>query len=157
MIVSPDHHLYTTEGVYHWTPERVKAAWATAGEQFHRALSWPVKPSKVVLLAGLPGAGKSTWLSDQADEDVLYFDATFAEARWRKPWIEAARDAGIPVEIVWVDTPLDVCIERQSFRSEDRRVPIKTLRSMHHRITSSPPSEDEGATITVVSGHREIT
>ena len=90
MIVSPDHHLYLPDGTYHWTPDRVKAAWATAGSLFHQALSWPVKPEAVVLMVGVPASGKSTWLSENEDERALYFDATFALPQWRKPWIASA-------------------------------------------------------------------
>ncbi len=150
MIVSPDHHLYLPDGTYHWTPDRVKAAWATAGSLFHQALSWPVKPDAIVLLMGVPAAGKSTWLSEHEDERVLYFDATFALPQWREPWIASATEAGVPAEIVWLDTPLEVCIERNAARPADRRVPEDTMRAMHAKIMSSPPTEAEGATITTI-------
>ena len=151
MIVSPDHHLYLPDGTYHWTPDRVKQAWATAGSLFHQALAWPVKPDAVVLLMGVPAAGKSTWLSEHEDERVLYFDATFDLPWKRKPWIASATKAGVPVEIVWLDTPLEVCIERNATRPECRRVPLFVMRAMHAKILSSPPTEAEGATITIIT------
>lgn len=149
MIVSPDSFLILDDGTYHWTVPRVKQAWADAKTAFDRALGTGAF-TKVVLLMGVPAAGKSTWLSENARPDVLHFDATFAEARWREPWIKAARAAGVPVEVVWLDTPLAVCIERNARRSEDRMVPEATMRAMHSKITSQPPAEAEGATITRV-------
>ena len=146
MIVSPDSFLYTPDGTYLWSVARVKQAWADAKVSFDRALGTGAF-TKVVLLMGVPAAGKSTWLSENARPDVLHFDATFALPQWREPWIKAARAAGVPVEIVWLDTPLTVCIERNAARSADRMVPEDTMRAMHSKITSSPPTEVEGATI----------
>jgi len=149
MIVSPDAHLYTEDGKYHWTPERLKEAWGRSREAFTGHLQWG-NPSKVVLLMGVPAAGKSTWLAEHMRAGVLYFDATFALPEWREPWIKQATVEGVPVEIVWLDTPLAVCIERNATRSEDRRVPEATMRAMHSNIMSSPPSEAEGVTITII-------
>ncbi len=151
MIVSPDHHLLTADGVYHWTPERVKSAWQKAKTQFKSALGWPIKPDKVVLLMGIPASGKSTWLTHHEDERVLYFDACFDLPWKRKPYIDMAHSVGVPVEVVWLDTPLEVCLERNAARSEDRRVPEDILRAMCRKIQSSPPTKDEGVTLMRVT------
>lgn len=148
-IVSPDSFLYRPDGTYHWTVPRVKQAWADAKAAFHRTLA-SGHASKVVLLMGVPAAGKTTWLSENREAGVLYFDATFDLPWKREPWITAARDAGLEVEVVWVDTPVEVCIERNAARSEDRRVPEEVVRAMHAKILSSPPSGREGATVTRV-------
>jgi predicted kinase len=150
MIVSPDAYLYTEDGKYHWTSDRVKAAWDRSREAFAGHLAWG-NPSKVVLLMGVPAAGKSTWLAEHERAGVLYFDATLDLPWKREPWIKQATEAGVPVEIVWLDTPLEVCIERNATRSEDRRVPVEVLRAMHDKILSAPPSEAEGATLTTVN------
>ena len=149
MIVSPDHHLITPDGKYVWTVSRVKEAWDSAKEQYTQALLWPIKPDKVVLFVGAPGSGKSFWLAQREDERVLYFDATFDLPFKREPYIRLARMAGVPVEIVWLDTPLEVCIERNAGRSEDRSVPEDVIRATHDKIQSAPPSESEGVTVTV--------
>jgi predicted kinase len=149
MIVSPDHHLFDADGKYVWTVSRVKEAWDSAKEQYTQALLWPIKPDKVVLFVGTPASGKSFWLSQREDERVLYFDACFDLPFKREPYIRLARMAGVPVEIVWLDTPLEVCIERNAERSEDRRVPEDVIRAMHDKIQSAPPSESEGVTVTV--------
>ena len=149
MIVSPDTYLYTEDGKYHWTPERVQEAWDRSREAFDGHLQWG-NPSKVVLLMGVPGAGKSTWLAEHMMAGVLYFDATFDLPWKREPWIKKALAADLPlgVEIVWFDIPLAVCIARNALRAEDRRVPEAIIRATHDKIMSSPPTEAEGATIT---------
>jgi predicted kinase len=156
MIVSPDHHLIDADGKYVWTPTRVLEAWASAKEQFTQALQWPIKPDKVVLFVGTPASGKSFWLDQREDERVLYFDATFDLPFKRKPYIRLAREAGVPVEIVWLDTPLEVCIERNAQRPVGRQVPEDVVRAMHDKIQSSPPSESEGVTVTVARAIEDV-
>jgi predicted kinase len=151
MIISPDTYLYTKGGKYHWTPERVKGAWDRSREAFDLGLQWG-NPSKVVLLMGVPASGKSNWLAEHMMAGVLYFDATFDLPWKREPWIKKALAADLPlgVEIVWLDAPLEVCIARNTARSEDRQVPEAIIRAMHDKILSSPPTEAEGATITII-------
>lgn len=147
MIISPDNHMYLPDGKYHWTHDRVMRAWATAGSLFHQALAWPVKPDAVVLMVGIPASGKSTWLAENANDRNLYFDATFDLPWKREPWIASATAVGVPVQIVWIDTPLEVCLERNARRPEDRRVPEDVIRNMHDKILSAPPSGNENATL----------
>jgi len=144
VIISPDSYLFTEDGTYLWSVPRVKAAWNSARTEFQRVLSWPVKPSKVVLLMGMPASGKSTWLAEHEDETVLYFDACLDLPWKREPFIKQARAMGISVEVVWFCTPLEVCIERNAARSPDRQVPADVIRAMARKIASSPPTEGEG-------------
>ena len=148
MIISPDSFLYLPDGTYHWTPSRVKKAWEDTRSLFRKALQWPVKPDAVVLMVGIPASGKSTWLAENADDRNLYVDATFDLPWKRKPWIAKARAAGVPVQIVWFDTPLDVCIERNALRTEDRRIPEDVVKAMHAKIMSAPPTDNENAVVT---------
>jgi predicted kinase len=149
MIISPDHHLFV-DGVYVWSLPRVIEAWDKTRAEFDRIMTWPVKPSKLVLLMGPPAAGKSTWLTEHEDETVLYVDATFDLPWKRAPWIEKATAHGIPVEVVWFRTDIEVCVERNSHRSSDRAVPEDVLRAMGDKIASSPPSESEGFSLVEV-------
>ena len=151
MIISPDSFLYDEGGTYVWSVERVKAAWESAKKRYKTVLGWPIKPEKVVLMVGAPASGKSTWLSRNANERVLYFDATFDLPWKRRPYIDIAHSIGVPVEIVWLHTPLEVCIERNAARSEDRRVPVEVVEAMYHKILSAPPDEKEGVALAVVT------
>jgi predicted kinase len=59
----------------------------------------------------------------------------------RAPLVAAARAAGIPVRAVWVDTPVEVCVERNEAREGRARVPLKGLLGTRGRLV--PPSRDE--------------
>ena len=150
MVISPDSLLYTPEGRYYWTVPRVKQAWADSKQEYARCLASGTF-TRVVLLMGIPAAGKSTWLAANHEDDVLYFDAMFDLPFKREPYIRLARAAGVPVEIVWLDTPLSVCIERNTARAEDRRVPEAVLRATQSKIADKPPTEAEGATVTRIT------
>lgn len=147
MIISPDTYLYTKDGKYVWSVSRVTAAWDSARAAARRALfEFPVaeRPDKLVLLMGVPAAGKTTWLREHEDERCLYIDATFDLPWKRKPWIEMAREAGVPITLVYFQTPLDVCLERNAQRSSDRQVPEDVVRAMWAKMASSPPVLEEG-------------
>jgi predicted kinase len=141
MIFSPDNHLYDLRGRYHWTPRRAKAAWQRTWAALEDYLRWCPEPKKVVILMGAPGSGKSTWLRQNREHGVLYFDACF-DLDWkranatRRVW---AVRPGCPVECVWLDTPKHVCKERNATRPADRRVPDEAIDKMHRYITERPP------------------
>lgn len=81
MIVNPDSFLYDESGTYVWSVERVKAAWAEAKKAW--AFYLELQPKRAVLLMGMPGSGKSTWLAANQRPNVVYFDATFDSA-WKR-------------------------------------------------------------------------
>lgn len=146
MILSPDHLMYTSEGEYAWTEARCAAAWKEISEKFNSSVG---SYYRAVLLVGVPGAGKSTWLQKNAQGGTLYVDATFAKRGHRAPFIHAARRANVPCEAVWIDTPLEVCLQRNSQRSPDRVIPH--LESFHKNLLEEPPSIQEGfSKVTIV-------
>ena len=50
--------------------------------------------------------------------------------------------AGVPVRVVWVDTPLEVCLTRNAVRPQERRVPPVGIHAALARF--EPPSVEEG-------------
>lgn len=138
MIISPDSYLWTPEGKYLWTPERVSGAWAEANKEFSETLK-SGRYGRVVLVMGSPGSGKTTWLSQNFKPGVLYFEAVFKNAFTREPYLSRARCFGIYPEVVWVDSHLEVCLQRNSMRSPDRKVPEDLLRGMWETIREFPP------------------
>jgi predicted kinase len=60
----------------------------------------------------------------------------------RAPLVALARAAGVPARAVWVDTPLEVCRERNAARPESRRVPEVGLHAALARFRA--PTTDEG-------------
>lgn len=152
-VISPDHHLTDPEtGLYRWTVERVRDAWVRSTAELDGALA-AGGVSKVVLMVGIPASGKTTWLKRNAERGVVYFDATFKDARARRPIIGITRRYGVPVEAVVMATPLEEAVRRNETRTPDRRVPVDVIRRMYSDLTGGGmPTRDEGFVhVTVVS------
>jgi predicted kinase len=60
----------------------------------------------------------------------------------RAPLIAAARDAGVPVRAVWMDTPAELCLARNEMREGRARVPLQGLLATRGRFV--PPTTAEG-------------
>ena len=160
LIVSPDSHVldsqlmlpfqgYPTQE-YKWTPARAKAAWDEAYAELRDIVTWD-EVEELVLLCGIPGAGKSTWLSQNAREGVVYFDATFTNKRARRPVIQIGKDAGVKVSIQVINTPFETCVERNNTRTADRQVPPDVMERMRDSLKKEFPTSWEGVTVTADS------
>jgi predicted kinase len=69
-------------------------------------------------------------------------DNTNPSPQERAPLVALARAAGVPVRAVWLDTPLQVCLDRNEARTGRARVPLVGVHATRSRL--SPPSVDEG-------------
>jgi hypothetical protein len=141
LVVCPDDFRTSPEGVYGYENDMGLVGWRMAIDAFMRLLP---EVGEARALAGAPGAGKSTWLRRKAVSGVLYFDATLSRRSSRREIVGAARVASRPIDCVYLDTDLDVCLERNRHRTPDRRVPEEALRRHHHRLTTCPPAVEEG-------------
>ena len=140
-IVSPDTHLINEAGQYEWSVPRVQKAWDMARAHLRAVLP---NAERLVLMVGVPGAGKSTWLAAHGEPGAVYFDATLCGDRARAEFVTLARSMGKPVEVVWLDTPLAVCLARNAARTPDRRVPEAEVRKMADKLSRFPPHVREG-------------
>lgn len=147
-VVSPDAFLLDESGRYRWTAERCVAAWNRAYEALDRELP---AARKLVLMVGLPGAGKTTWLQDRNGEGIVYFDATLTRREDREALVARAHQVGVEVEAVVLLTPLAECIRRNGQRPADRQVPWDSLSRMADQLKANPVSTSEGfAKVTIV-------
>lgn len=150
MILSPDNLLITPEGVYLHTPDRLLWAWREVMRLAQEARS---QHNEITLLCGVAGAGKSTWLAQNARPDALYLDVTNGRRKDRIETVQNLREMGYVVHIIYVKTSLKTCLDRQANRAESRRVPEKRIQSMYHSLRAYPPVMEEGyQTIQEVSG-----
>ena len=81
-------------------------------------------------------------LIEQGQLAGAIYDATNARRRDRREALSAFRTLGFgPIEAVWLDTPLAVCLLRNRGRS--RQVPIDVIERMHRQLTDAPPTRSE--------------
>jgi predicted kinase len=117
ILFNPDRLLIDTEGKYLWNPSRSAFAWAS---EYQRLGKW--------LSCGAEGLG--------------VFDATLVNGEKRAPLLHIAKGYGLEVKAIFLDTPWEVCVERNNARTPDRRVPQKTMEFMRNNLR--PPEESEG-------------
>ena len=77
-----------------------------------------------------------------AEGRSVVVDNTNAAPEDRAPLVLAAREAGVGVRAVWLDTPLPVCAARNDAREGRGRVPAAGLYGTAARFV--PPSTAEG-------------
>lgn len=148
MIISPDTFRYGDDGKYVSTSEASTAAWEKSFQALLGAFQVPV--TSLVLMVGLPGAGKTTWLerepyaSGLGPQQDVYFDATLTRRVEREPLLQMAAQYKVPVRAVVFLTPLQVCLTRNWARSEDRRVPYPVIARMHENMRNEPVVLEEG-------------
>jgi hypothetical protein len=143
LVVSQDGFRVDEEGVYRHLQDLESDIKSQAKQVFREALEQP-GVQKAVLLVGVPGSGKSTWLAHNKEPNVLYLDATLTVAKTRRKFVLVATEIGKPIEAVVMNTPLHLCEERNSKRPDDRRVPEETIWEMAAQLHKERPSIIEG-------------
>lgn len=106
-VLSTDSYRYR-DGTYEYSPE--------TNAEFHRKCQ------------------KACVEEMQFGTEVIFIDNTNI-TRWQaEPYIQLARIYDYAVQAIRVDVDVEVAIERQLDRSEDRRVPEHVIRSMHEQM-----------------------
>lgn len=137
--------------------------------------------NKLILLTGLPGSGKSTFVKNNIDNSIIVIcaddfrkvitgqnffinaeefvwasvktavrvlinshsillDETGLSVSSRKQWINIAKEAGVPIVSIFIDTPFEECVTRNN--SRERKVPQDVMDYMKEILIS--PSVEEG-------------
>ncbi|WP_035059946.1 AAA family ATPase [Andreprevotia chitinilytica] len=152
--INPDDYLLTPTGRI-WSAERGKAAWESAYAALEAELQSIGSPATLYVVCGIQGAGKSTWIREEGSllpAPAVFFDAALPAKIHRERAISIARRFGIPVTIIWLNTPLDTALARNQSRPADEQVPEETIRLVHAKL--EPPALDEGvARVIEVHAH----
>ncbi len=78
----------------------------------------------------------------QQEKEAIY-DATNAQRRHRREAIALARSVGFTsLTGIWIDTPVQLCIERNQRRH--RQVPEDIIWRMSRQLNDAPPSVEDG-------------
>lgn len=143
MHINPDHFLETDQGRV-VTEDRNRTAWQQCYAALAREVAREGANSRVFVLVGPQGAGKSTWARSLARSDptAIIFDAILVKRVERAPILESVRKHAGKAMAIWFTTSLDDCISRNASRPQDERVPEQNIRNVHAAI--EPPTLEEG-------------
>jgi predicted kinase len=149
IYINPDSYLETDHGRV-FTAERNARAWKRAFSELAVAVG---TYKKLYVVVGIQGSGKTTWV--QANQPLLagsvVFDAALPGKKHRAKVLAIAEASGCSPVAIWVDTPLEVALQRNKFRASDERVPEAAIRNVFSIF--EPPSTNEGfIRVTKVSG-----
>jgi predicted kinase len=143
MHINPDNYLQTPAGRV-TTPERNKVAWDQCYEALEAAARQAGPSTRVYLLVGSQGSGKSTWARARSAEQSadIFFDAILVKRSERARVLEIVRPFELGTIAVWFQTPLQSCLARNALRPEDEVVSEQAIRNVFAAL--EPPSIEEG-------------
>lgn len=143
--INPDHFLQTAQGRV-VTSERNRLAWQQCYNLLNTALAQACNETKLHILIGAQGSGKSTWVKQyqalNPSKPYLFFDAILVKHSERQPIIETAQQYQVECIAVWIQTPLAICIAQNRQRPDDERVPEQAIRNVYAAL--QPPMLEEG-------------
>jgi len=132
------------------------------------------KEKEVVIMVGYPASGKSTiarglgyhvvdgdklksvpaMIKDAkkhiADTSVV-FDSTAGTKEKRAAYVNFAKELGLPVRVFWVQTSIDVSMERNKQRASTGGPKVPDIAFYVYRKRFEIPSEDEGFKLVKIS------
>ncbi|WP_421549612.1 AAA family ATPase [Pseudomonas sp. QD4] len=149
MHINPDHFLQTEKGRI-INAELNRLAWQKAHLVLSETLLVTPKPSRLYLLIGAQGAGKSTWAKSTllVEPGAVIFDAILVQCCGRESLIQAAKKHGVDVVATWFTTSLEDCLARNQLRPNDEMVPENAIRNVFKAL--QPPRLSEGFTEILV-------
>lgn len=118
----PDYHLISTDAIRAqlFGDEAIQGPWPAIWQQIEQQFQQAVTS----------GGG-------------AIYDATNAQRRSRRELIQLARESGFhPIWGIWIQTPIEQCLQRNSGRS--RQVPPEIILKMHRQLQDAPPQLMDG-------------
>ncbi|WP_150670235.1 AAA family ATPase [Pandoraea anhela] len=141
-IFNPDFYLGFPRV---WSVERGKEAWEKTYADLEDSLKKLGSSATVYIVCGMPGSGKSTWISRNEHEfklPALVLDAALPGARHRKRSVELAKKYGAKIEVIWINVPLEKALMWNRLRPVDEQIPDETIKYVCENFEA--PSIDEG-------------
>ncbi|MGE5608297.1 MAG: AAA family ATPase [Bacillota bacterium] len=142
MILNIDQHYYEG-GQYVWSSQRQQAVQEASLRLLLQVLQHRTV-SQITMMVGLPGSGKSSYAEVYDRDDVVILDGTFVDPQSRATFLAAARQAKVPLAVVWMDTDWEVCYRRNLQRNPAWRVPEGTMAELRQQLRAHPPTTEEG-------------
>lgn len=114
-----DDYFYDSKGVYSWNPQLDLVAWKKLTGKLEEILVRQSKTDPAPIIV----------------DDIFYYLDRRAEI------IDMAMRHARPAVCVFLDTPLEVAVQRNAQRSDDRKIPEDVIRKMHKSMAYPAPSE----------------
>lgn len=137
---SPDNYIYKN-GYYQFENDALRnEAWYSVRREVSSELKKTI-PTRVYILVGLPGSGKTTWSENfefYLDKRSIVIDCCNLSYFERSDWVSLIKSSAPEASIcaVYFDTPFEVILERNESRPFDRALPKDKLE--HYRINFQP-------------------
>jgi hypothetical protein len=142
--ISPDHFLNLEEAEV-VTKEQVASAWERAYGELSQKLAAVGEGATLFLVFGLQGAGKSTWVAQNASHmgsRALFLDGPLPSRRHRSRALSIASEARCKAVAVWVNTPLELAKSRNAVRRGLACIREEAILHVFEHL--EPPSLEEG-------------
>ena len=150
--LGPDHYL-DLENAKSIAKEDVREAWERSYRDLEQALQAHAEEATLYVVFGVQGAGKSTWIRENAanlGRFSIMFDGPLPSVEKRARAISLARRYGVRAVAVWVNTPLQVAMQRNANRTG--LAVIKPEAILHVHTALEPPTREEGFEDIIVVG-----
>lgn len=155
-VFNPDDYLETVGGRV-FSQQRNADAWRLVTLALEAALSRAGPNARLIVVVGLQGAGKSSWIERSLaagdDDNCLYVDAALPRRMHREPILALAAHHGVPVTAVWLRASVALALSRNAVRRADHQVPQASIEAV--AAAFEPPCRSEGfvEVIEVSSNH----
>lgn len=135
---SPDTYIYKN-GYYQFENDALRnEAWYSVRKELSSELKKTI-PTRVYILVGLPGSGKTTWCDNfkfYLDKRSIVIDCCNLSYFERSDWVSLIKSSAPEANIcaVYFDTPFEVILERNESRSFDRALPKDKLEQYRNKF-----------------------
>lgn len=156
LIISPNDYIksYGESDKFIINPKFIAKAWEEAYSKLGAQLA-EIEEGSLLLVIGLPSSGKTSYINSHMDEledyDVI-FDGGFPSKISRSAVTNIAIGAGWEVDALYIDTPYNVCRNRNHRNANSQRIPFEAFKQMT-KAFSAPKNYEGFRDITVAKGY----
>lgn len=152
-------------GIPFFTPEQVFPIDTTT--QQIKIKIHPASEREIIIMVGYPGSGKSTIAhtlhykvidsdtyktpkrmiaeAKKHKDQSIVFDSTGGTKEKRSAFVQYAKEEGLPVRVIWVQTPIDKAMEQNKQRAaEGKKERVPDIAFYVYKKKFEEPTEDEG-------------
>ena len=154
-LISPNNLIksYNQGDKFLINPKFTAQAWEESYARLGEMLA-EIDDGRMLMVVGLPSSGKTTFIENHAEEledyDVI-FDGGFPSKIGRSAVTNIAKGAGWEVDALYLDTPYNVCRNRNHRNANGQRIPFEAFKLVA-RSFSEPKSIEGFNSIRRVSG-----